>query len=130
MPASFVQNFTVANQTANTTVGTAASSAALLLTTAQTASQNTQSGSAQVRLFPDVMIVNNSSVGAQVAFGGNAVVALNTAAVVAANPATGSTQVYVPAGAMLIVSRNAQLYFSAITDSGTASLILMTGSGR
>lgn len=128
MPAMFIQNFTCANQTANAAVGTSASGGALLLTTAQTASQQSiQGGQNQ---FPDVFVVNYGTSGAQVAFGtSSGVTAINTAAVVAANPATGSTQVYIPPGMGMVVSRNGNTYWSAITDSGSASLILMTGSG-
>lgn len=130
MTASFIQNFTVANQTGNASVGTSASAGALLLTTAQTASQNGQSQSAQVKLFPDIVIINYGTSGAQVALGTtSAVAAINTAAVIAANPATGSTQVYVPAGGRATLSRNGNTYWSAITDASTASLVIMTGSG-
>ena len=131
MTASFIQNFTVANQTGNASVGTTASAGALLMTTAQTAAQSAlRPQSSQYVPFPDIAIANYGTSGAQVALGTTpAVVAINTAAVIAANPATGSTQVYVPAGTLITVSRNGNTYWSAITDSNTTSLVIMTGQG-
>ena len=100
--AQFVQNFSCGKQVNNTSIGTTASAAALM-----SVSPN----------FTDCMIVNNGTQGAQVAFGGSGVVAVNTAA------AGGTTQVYVPAGT------NGNQYFSAITDTGTTSLIVHAGAG-
>ena len=106
--AQFVQNFSCGKQVNNTSIGTTASAAALM-----SVSPN----------FTDCMIVNNGTQGAQVAFGGSGVVAVNTAA------AGGTTQVYVPAGTTMVVSTNGNQYFSAITDTGTTSLIVHVGAG-
>lgn len=114
MPAMPIQNFTSAIQRSNTSVGTTASAAALLTTSPN---------------YPDVMVVNNGTAGVQLAFGNNTVVAVNTAA------AGGTTQVYIPAGAVMIVGLGnaagvtGNQYYSAITDSGTSSIILHVGAG-
>ncbi len=131
MTASFIQNFTVANQTGNTSIGTTASAGALLLTTAQTASMSAlRPQSAQYVPFRDIVVINIGTAGAQFALGvTSGITAINTAAVISSNPATGSTQVYIPAGGRVTLSRNGNTYWSAITDSGTASLIVMTGDG-
>lgn len=108
MPAIFVQNFTVGIQVGNSNIGTTATTAALMTTNIN---------------FPDVMVVNNGQVGVQLAFGGPSVVAVNTAS------ASGTTQTYIPAGAVMILGRNTANYFSSITDSGVGSLILHPGTG-
>jgi hypothetical protein len=112
MPAMFVQNFTVGNQVSNTSIGTSATAASLLTPTA--------AGNAN---WPDVMVVNNGSVGVQLALGGASVVAVNTAT------APGTAQIYIPAGAVMIVGRNGNNYYSSLADSGTGSLILHLGTG-
>jgi len=104
----FIQNFSVGNQVNNTSIGTVASAAALM-----SPSPN----------FPDCMLINNGTVGIQVRFGGSSVVATNTAA------AGGTNQVYIAAGAIMIVGTDGNDYFSAITDGGTESLIILVGAG-
>lgn len=106
--SAVIQNFTTVNQVNNTSIGTLATSAALMTT-----NPNIQ----------DVMAVNNGTVGVQLAFGGSGVVAVNTAS------AAGTNQTYIPAGAVMIISRNSNNYYSAITDTGTGSLILQIGAG-
>ena len=104
----FIQNFTTGNQVNNTSITTTASAAALM-----TSNPN----------FQDVLVVNNGSVGVQLAFGGSGVVAVNTAS------AAGTNQTYIPAGAVMVISRNSNNYYSAITDTGTGSLIIQVGAG-
>jgi hypothetical protein len=114
MPAMPIQNFTTAIQRSNTSVGTTASAAALLTTSPN---------------YVDVMVVNNGTNGVQLAFGNNTVVAVNTAA------AGGTTQTYVPAGAVMTIGLGnasgvtGNQYYSAITDSGTSGIILHVGVG-
>lgn len=72
------------------------------------------------KLAPDCMIVNYGTAGAQVSLTGGAV---------ATNSAGGTSQVYVAAGAILVVAKNSVSSFSAITDGGTTSLIFHAGSG-
>jgi len=114
MPAQLVQNFTCAIQRNSTSVGTTASSSALLNSNPN---------------YPDVRIINYGTAGAQVAFGASGITAVNTAA------AAGTNQVYVPANSNITYSgiaavQGASVYYSAITDTGTASLILLVGAGR
>ena len=104
----FIQNFTTGIQVSNTSITTTASAAALMTTNIN---------------LPDVLVINNGSVGVQLAFGGSGVVAVATAS------AAGTTQNYIPAGAVMIISRNGNNYYSAITDSGTGSLIIQVGAG-
>lgn len=106
--AEFIQNFTTSVQRNNVSIGTSASAGALLST-----NPNLQ----------DVMAVNNGTVGVQIAIGTSGVTAVNTAS------AGGTTQTYIPAGAVIIFSRNYNNYYSAITDSGSGSLILHVGAG-
>lgn len=106
--SEFIQNFTTGVQRSNVSIGTSASSATLL-----TINPN----------WNDVMAVNNGTVGVQVAVGTSGVVAVNTAS------AGGTSQTYIPAGAVVIFSRNSNNYFSAISDTGTGSLILHVGAG-
>lgn len=106
--AEIFQNFTTSVQRNNVSIGTSASSAALLSV------NPTQQ---------DMMVVNNGSVGVQLAIGTSGVIAVPTAS------AGGTTQTYIPAGAVILMSRNYNNYFSAITDSGTGSLIIHVGAG-
>lgn len=70
------------------------------------------------------LIVNYGSAGVQLKFGPNAQTAVATAS------AGGTKQYYIPAGAVMTVEKGSgALFYAAITDSGSTSLILMAGEG-
>lgn len=73
---------------------------------------------------PDCMLANYGSAGAQVIFGSG-----NQTAVPTAN-AAGTNQIYIPAGAILVINKNNFTNFAAITDAGTTTLIFHAGSGN
>ena len=118
--ATFVQNFACVEQRSNLAIGTTASAAA------QFTYANVPLSSVNCNVSTngtDCMVINTGAVGAQLAFGGSTVVAVNTAA------AGGTKQYFIPAGAVMIVSKGANLWWSAITDTGTTGLILHAGQG-
>lgn len=71
-----------------------------------------------------VKITNYGSAGAQVAFGATAPTALATAS------AAATKQCYIAAGSVQVVEKGSgAIFFSAITDASTTSLILEAGEG-
>lgn len=71
-----------------------------------------------------VMLVNTGSAGCQVIFSATSPpTAVNSAS------ASGTRQIYVPAGAVITTEVGNCNYFNAITDSGSTQLILHAGEG-
>lgn len=72
----------------------------------------------------DCMVVNEGSVGVQLIFSNSA----NPTAVNSTG-AGGTTQIRIPPGAVMNISKVNSAYFAAITDSGVAKIFLHAGSG-
>lgn len=76
------------------------------------------------QLAKQCRIVNTGTVGAQVSFGATAQTALNTAS------AGGSAQYYVAAGEDIVIEKETSaIFYAAITDTGTTTLIFHAGEG-
>lgn len=107
---SNVINFNSYEQQPLLSVGTSSSSGSFTTSVAQAAL--------------DVMIMNYGSNGAQVLLSSAASpVAVNTSG------AAGTSQYYIPPGAVLVVAKNGAKNFAAITDSSTTNLVFHAGSG-
>lgn len=106
-----IKNFQCYEQQPLTSVTTSASAAKQFTTTAGQGAC-------------DARIVNYGTVACQIKFGDATVVAVNTAA------AAGTAQHYLLPGEDIIVSKDQAQYFSAITDTGSTSIIVHAGQGN
>ena len=96
----------------------------------QTLSVTTSSGrvyfeTASGQQAEDLMIVNSGASGCLVAIGND----INLTAYASAS-ANRTRQVYIPAGAVILVNKSHASYIAAITDSGTTKLYLHAGTGN
>lgn len=75
---------------------------------------------------PDCMVANYGTKGCQVVFGSS-----SSTTAVATSSAAGTNQVYIPAGAIMVVRKSGSTYAAAICDgSDSTTIAFHTGTGQ